>query len=115
MGFPRPPPPPSPLSAVPPPDHRDLELAYVRGHVAGLDRRTKNPPPPQEAALRAPPAPQGPAPGVVGEATQALLVAPVRERVPREDRRPGAYRGAAPAPRQSLPPAPLPPTGPTRR
>ena len=75
---------------MPPPDHRDLELAYLRGHVAGLDRRTENPPPPKEAAQRAPPAPQGPAPDAVGETTPALLVAPVRETVPREDCRPPA-------------------------
>ena len=89
-GLPPPPPPPSPLPAVPAPDHRDLELAYLRGHMADLDRRTENPPPPKEAAQRAPPAPQGPAPDVVGEATPALLVAPVCETVPREDRRPPA-------------------------
>ena len=100
MGRPRPPPPPSPLPAVPPPDHRDLELAYLRGHVAGLDRRAENPPPPKEAAQRAPPASQGPAPDVVGEATPALLVAPVRETVPREDRRP------TPAPGDNQPPVP---------
>ena len=84
------PPPPSPLPTVPPPDHRDLELAYLRGHVAGLDRRTEGPPPPKEAAQRAPPAPQGPAPDVVGEATPALLLAPARETEPRQDRRPPA-------------------------
>ena len=89
-GLPPPPPPPSPLPAVPPPDHRDLELAYLRGHVAGLDRRTENPPPPQEAARGAPPAPQGPAPNAVGETMPALLVAPVQEAVPRVDRRPPA-------------------------
>ena len=84
------PPPPSPLPTVPPPDHRDLELAYLRGHVAGLDRRTEGPPPPKEAAQRAPPAPQGPAPDAVGEATPALLLAPARETEPRQDRRPPA-------------------------
>ena len=76
------PPPPSPLPTVPPPDHRDLELAYLRGHVAGLDRRTEGPPPPKEAAQRAPPAPQGPAPDAAGEATPALLLAPARETEP---------------------------------
>ena len=85
---PAPPPPPSPLRAVPPPDHRDMELAYLRGHVAGLDRRTEGPPPPKETAQGAPPAPQGPAPDAVGEAAPALLLAPVRETVLREDRRP---------------------------
>ena len=89
-GLPPPPPPPSPLPTVPPPDHRDLELAYLRGHVAGLDRRTEGPPPPKEAAQRAPPAPQGPAPDAVGEATPALLLAPARETEPRQDRRPPA-------------------------
>ena len=87
-GLPPPPPPPPPLPAVPFPDHRDLELAYLRGHVAGLDRRTKNPPPPKETAQRALPAPQGPAPEAVGEATPALLLSPVRETVPKEDRLP---------------------------
>ena len=84
------PPPPSPLPTVPPPDHRDLELAYLRGHVAGLDRRTEGPPPPKKATQRAPPAPQGPAPDAVGEATPALLLAPARETEPRQDRRPPA-------------------------
>ena len=81
-------PPPSPLPAMPPPDHRELELAYLRGHVAGLDRRSENPSPPKGAPQREPPAPQGPAPDVVGEAAPALLAPPVRETVPREDRRP---------------------------
>ena len=89
-GLPQPPPPPSPLPAVLPPDHRDLEFTYLRSHVAGLDRRTENPPPLQGATRREPPAPQGPAPDVVGEAAPALLVAPVRATVPREDRRPPA-------------------------
>ena len=103
------PPPPSPLPTVPPPDHRDLELAYLRGHVAGLDRRTEGPPPPKEAAQRAPPAPQGPAPDAVGEATPALLLAPAREAEPRQDRRPPAPT----EPRQDRrPPAP---TEPPRR
>ena len=103
-GLPPPPPPDSPLLAVPPPDHGDLELAYLRGHVAGLDRRTEKPPPPKEAVQRAPPAPHGLAPDVVGEATPTLLVAPVRETMPREDRRP-------PAPTQ----APRRPKGTTNR
>ena len=89
-GLPPPPTPPSPLPTVPPPDHRDLEVAYLRGHVAGLDRRTEGPTPPKETAQRAPPAPQGPAPNAVGEAAPALLLAPVRETVPRQDRRPPA-------------------------
>ena len=115
MGCPSPPPPPSPLPAMPPPDHRNLELAYLRGHVAGLDRRTENPPPPQGATQREPPAPQGPAPDVVGEAAPALLAAPVRTTVPREDRRPSA---PTEAPRRS--PGTTyqrsrSPTGPTRR
>ena len=103
-GLPPPPPPPSPLPAVPPLHHRDLELLYLRAQVAGLDRRTENPPPPKEAAQRAPPAPQGPAPDAVGEATPALLVAPVREMVPPDDRRP-------PSPTE----APRPPQGTTNR
>ena len=91
------------------PGHRDLELAYLRGHVAGLDRRTEGPPPPKEAAQRAPPAPQGPAPDAVGEATPALLLAPAREAEPRQDRRPPAPT----EPRQDRrPPAP---TEPPRR
>ena len=92
------PPPPSPLPTVPPPDHRDLELAYLQGHVAGVDRRTDGPPPPKEAAQRAPPAPQGPAPDVVGEATPALLLAPAREAEPRQDRRPPAPTEPPPRP-----------------
>ena len=54
-GLPQPPPPPSPLPVVPPPYHRDLELAYVRGHVAGVDHRSENPaPPPGDRAAGAP-------------------------------------------------------------
>ena len=37
---------------VPPPDQRDLELAYLRGHVAGLDHRSKNPAPPRAPRSR---------------------------------------------------------------
>ena len=87
-GLPQPPPPlpPSPLPPVPPPDHRDLELAYLRGHVAGLDRRTENPPPPSAGI----PGPQGPAPDVVGEGAPALRAALLRTTEPREDRRPPA-------------------------
>ena len=56
MGCPSPPPPPrapSPLTVVPPPDQRDLQLAYLRAHVAGLARRSKNPtPPPRSRRLK---------------------------------------------------------------
>ena len=45
---------------------------------------------------RAQPAPQGSAPDMVGEATPALLLAPVREVVPLEDCRPPAPTEAPP-------------------
>ena len=45
-GLLQPPPPPSPLLVLPSPDQRDLEVAYLWGHVAGLDRRSENPTPP---------------------------------------------------------------------
>ena len=46
--------PPSPLPVAPPPDQCDLELAYLRGHVAGLDRRSEPlaPPPGGHAPSR---------------------------------------------------------------
>ena len=51
-GPPPPPPPmPSPLLVVPRPDQRDLELAYLRGHVAGLGNCA---PPPSGHATSAP-------------------------------------------------------------
>ena len=43
-----------PLPMVPPPYQRDLELAYLRGHLVGLDRHSENPTPPQGAAQLAP-------------------------------------------------------------
>ena len=46
-GLPQPPLPPSWLPLVPRPDQRGLELDYVRGHVAGLDRRSKTLRPPR--------------------------------------------------------------------
>ena len=93
------------------PDHRDLELAYLRGHVAGLDRRTEGPPPPKEAAQRAPPAPQGPAPDAVGDAAPVLLLAPVRETVPRQDLRPPAPTKAQAGPRARPTEGAAPPDG----
>ena len=42
-GLPRPPPPPPPLPVLPPPDQRELELAYLPSRVAGQDRRSETP------------------------------------------------------------------------
>ena len=42
-GLPQPPPPPpSPPPVVPPPNQRDLELGYLRGHLAAVDRRSED-------------------------------------------------------------------------
>ena len=46
-GLPQPPLPPSSLPLVPRPDQRGLELDYVWGDVAGLDRRSKTLRPPR--------------------------------------------------------------------
>ena len=89
MGYPSPPPTPSPLPVVPPPDRRDLELAYVRGHVAGLDRRSENPAPPQGAAQQAPKAAgHDPIADTVSRTALAPQAAPLPAAEPREDHRP---------------------------
>ena len=108
-GCPGTPPPPSPLLVVPPLDHRDLELAYLRGHIAGLDRRADNRAPPEGPAQRAPRVPHDPVPGVVGEAAPAQQAAPMLAAEPQEDRCPLVPEKALrplpePARRRSRPP-----------
>ena len=44
-GLPQPPPTTLTIAGGAAPNQRDLELAYLRGHVAGLDRRSENPAP----------------------------------------------------------------------
>ena len=72
-GLPPPPPPPSSLPVVPPRGQRDPALAYLRGHVVGLGRRSEHPAPPKAATQ---PAHQAARPESIAAAVGASTVAP---------------------------------------
>ena len=111
-GLPPPPPPPLPLPVAPPPDQRDLELAYLRGHVAGLDRRSEHPAPPkvatQPAHQAARPEPSATAVGGHAAAPQAV---PLHLAEPRDDRRSRAPTEAPRRPPEPVHRRPPPPRG----
>ena len=84
------------------PDKRDLELAYLRGHVAGLNCRSENPIPPQVATQLAHQAVRhDPVTETVEGTAAATQAAPPHAAEPRERGRPMA---SSESPR--LPPEP---------
>ena len=86
-----------------PPNQCDPELAYLRGHMAGLERSSENPAPPQVATHLVHHAARPEAlTEVVGGTTAAPQATPLRAAKPRDYRRP-----LAPAEVPRTPPAPV--------
>ena len=64
-----------------PPDQQDVELAYLRGHVAGLDRHSEHPTPPEATRL-------DPGQTAVVEGAATPQAPPMHTEKPRDERRP---------------------------
>ena len=115
-GCPSPPPPHLPVPVVRPSYQRNLELAYLQGHVARLDRRSENPASPQRAcSTNASSATRPHSRRGWLEGAGALGSAATCGQAPRRAPSRGACRGDGATPGTDPAGIPLPPRGPGGR